>query len=149
MLNVEQGGIKYHFFFFLVFGMTRHGIEPRFSGPLANTLTNRPMEKKNYLYAFILDQSYRNVRLRNRMLLCFKNISRVLNDALFSRWKTDFKMFIIWVYMYLPNPSARAGSDIMSMFLSGLNCFQFRFFLPDRLPYQGLRTQSAKFLTRR
>ena len=35
MLSVKQGGIKYHF---LVFGMTRPGIEPLFPGPLANTI---------------------------------------------------------------------------------------------------------------
>ena len=40
MLSVKQGGIKYHFW---VFGMTRPGIEPRSPGPLANTLTARPM----------------------------------------------------------------------------------------------------------
>ena len=36
MLSVKQGSIKYHFW---VFGMTRPGIEPRSTGPLANTLT--------------------------------------------------------------------------------------------------------------
>ena len=40
MLSVNQGGIKYHFFF-LVFGMTLLRIEPRFTGPLANTLLIR------------------------------------------------------------------------------------------------------------
>ena len=35
LLSVKQGGIKYHF---KVFGMMRLGIEPRSSGPLANTL---------------------------------------------------------------------------------------------------------------
>ena len=35
MLSVKQGGINYHF---LVFGMTRPGIEPRSPRPLANTL---------------------------------------------------------------------------------------------------------------
>ena len=40
MLSVKQGGIKYHFW---VFGMTRPRIEPRSPGPLANTLTARPM----------------------------------------------------------------------------------------------------------
>ena len=35
MLSVKQGGIKY--LFFLVFGMTRPGIEPRSPRPLANT----------------------------------------------------------------------------------------------------------------
>ena len=39
MLSVKQGGIKYYFF--LVFGMTRSGIEPQSSGPLANTLLIR------------------------------------------------------------------------------------------------------------
>ena len=43
MLGVKQGGIKYHFW---VFGMTRPGIEPRSPGPLANTLTARPMSGK-------------------------------------------------------------------------------------------------------
>ena len=35
MLNVNQGGNKYHFW---VFGMTWPVIEHRFPGPLANTL---------------------------------------------------------------------------------------------------------------
>ena len=43
MLSVKQGGIMYHF---LVFGMTRHGIEPRSSGLLANTLLNGLVKKK-------------------------------------------------------------------------------------------------------
>ena len=42
MLSVKQGGIKYHFW---VFGMTRLRIEPRSSGPLANTLLIRPMAR--------------------------------------------------------------------------------------------------------
>ena len=37
MLNVKLRGIKYHFY---VFSMTRHGIEPRSPGPLANTLNH-------------------------------------------------------------------------------------------------------------
>ena len=40
MLSVKQGRIKYHFW---VFGMTRPGIEPRSPGPMANTLTARPI----------------------------------------------------------------------------------------------------------
>ena len=40
MLNVKQGGIKYHF---CVFGMTQPGIEPRSPGPVANTLLIRPI----------------------------------------------------------------------------------------------------------
>ena len=47
MLSVKQGGIKYHFW---VFGMTRPGIEPRFPGPLANTLTIMPISDKIYMY---------------------------------------------------------------------------------------------------
>ena len=47
MLSVKQGGIKYHFF--LVFGMTRLGIEPWSPGPLVNTLTDRPI----YIYIYI------------------------------------------------------------------------------------------------
>ena len=43
MLSAKQGGIKYHFFFKKVFGMTQPGIEPRSPGPLANTLPTRPM----------------------------------------------------------------------------------------------------------
>ena len=35
MLGIKQRGIKYHF---LVFGMTRPGIEPQFPVPLASTL---------------------------------------------------------------------------------------------------------------
>ena len=37
MLSVKQEGTEYHFF--LVFGMTQPGTEPRFPKPLANTLT--------------------------------------------------------------------------------------------------------------
>ena len=44
MVNVKQGGIKYHFW---VFGMTRPGIEPRSPGPLAITQTIMPMSGKN------------------------------------------------------------------------------------------------------
>ena len=40
LLIVKQGGIKYHFY---VFGMTWPGIEPRSSGPLANTLPTGPI----------------------------------------------------------------------------------------------------------
>ena len=40
MLSVKQGGIKQHFW---VFGITPPGIEPRFPGPLVNTLRTRPM----------------------------------------------------------------------------------------------------------
>ena len=40
LLSVKQGGIKYHFW---VIGMTRPGIEPRSSRPLAYTLLIRPM----------------------------------------------------------------------------------------------------------
>ena len=38
--SVKQGCIKYQ-----VFGVTRNGIEPRSSGPLANTLHTRPMNR--------------------------------------------------------------------------------------------------------
>ena len=50
MLNVKQGGIKYHFF--LVFGMFQPGIEPRSLGPLVNTLLIRPMAVL-YIYLYI------------------------------------------------------------------------------------------------
>ena len=43
MLSVQQGNIKYHFW---VFGMTWPCIEPRFPGPLANTLTSMPVREK-------------------------------------------------------------------------------------------------------
>ena len=59
MLNDKQGGIKYHFFFW-VFGMTQPRIEPRFPGPLVNTLTIMPMSgdltvqiKYDYFYLLI------------------------------------------------------------------------------------------------
>ena len=42
MLSVKQGGVKYHFW---VFDMVRPGIEPRFSGPLANTLPTHFLKK--------------------------------------------------------------------------------------------------------
>ena len=42
MLGAKQGGIKYHF---LVFGVTRPGIESRSPGPLANTQLIRPMAR--------------------------------------------------------------------------------------------------------
>ena len=41
----KQGGIKYYF---KVFGMTRRGIEPRSSSPLANSLPTKPMSR--YMY---------------------------------------------------------------------------------------------------
>ena len=40
MLRVKQGGIKYYF---LVFGVTQPGIEPRSPRPLANTLLTSPI----------------------------------------------------------------------------------------------------------
>ena len=40
MLSVKQGGIKYHF---LVFGMTRPGIESRSPRQLTNNLTIMPI----------------------------------------------------------------------------------------------------------
>ena len=43
MLSVKQGGIKYHFW---VFVMTRPVIEPRYPGPLANILTIMHMFKE-------------------------------------------------------------------------------------------------------
>ena len=43
MQIVKQGGIKYHFF--LEFGMTWPGIEPRSPGPLSNTQLIRPMAR--------------------------------------------------------------------------------------------------------
>ena len=43
MLSVKQGDIEYPIF--LVFGMTRPGIEPRSTGPLANTLLFRPLAR--------------------------------------------------------------------------------------------------------
>ena len=40
-------------------------------------------------------------------------------------------------FMYIPNPSARAGCDIWSIFQAEFNRFKFRvFLLLDRLPYQ-------------
>ena len=41
MLSDKQRGVKYHFF--LVFGMTQSGIEPKSPEQLANTLLIRPM----------------------------------------------------------------------------------------------------------
>ena len=48
MLNVKQGGIKYHF---SVFGMTRQRIDPRSLGPVANTLTIIRMGRL-YIYIY-------------------------------------------------------------------------------------------------
>ena len=41
-------------------------------------------------------------------------------------------------YMYLPNPYAPAGSDIISISSAEVNVFEFKVFLPNRLPYQRL-----------
>ena len=41
MLSMKLGANKY--IFFLVFGMTRPGIEPQSPGPSANTLLIKPM----------------------------------------------------------------------------------------------------------
>ena len=50
MLSVKQGSST----IFRVFGMTRPGIEPRSPGPLANTLTPRPMSGvPMYVYIYI------------------------------------------------------------------------------------------------
>ena len=61
MLSVKQGDIKYHF---KVFGMTRPGIERRSPGPLANTLTARPMSG---IYVYIY-QREREKREREGLL---------------------------------------------------------------------------------
>ena len=50
MLNDKQGGIKNHFW---VFGMTQHGIEPRSSKTLANTLTIMPIYRCVYVYEYV------------------------------------------------------------------------------------------------
>ena len=42
---------------FKVFGMTRTGIEPRSPGPLANTLSTRPMSRAFYTYMWIYTNS--------------------------------------------------------------------------------------------
>ena len=47
MLSVKQGGIKYHF---LSLWYDSTGIEPRSPGPLANTLTARPMSGMSGIY---------------------------------------------------------------------------------------------------
>ena len=44
MVSIKQGGIKYHF---LVFGITRLGIEPRSPGPVVNIQLIRPMVRFN------------------------------------------------------------------------------------------------------
>ena len=61
MQSVNQGGIKYHF---LSLFMTRPGIEPRSPGPLANTLTPRPMSGIKsgtllYIYIYIYRYMYK------------------------------------------------------------------------------------------
>ena len=57
MLNVKQGGIKYHF---LVVGMTRPGIEPQFPGPLANTnhYANGLVCICEYIYTYVCIYMY-------------------------------------------------------------------------------------------
>ena len=52
MLSVKQGGISTIFWFF---GMTRPGIEPQSPGPLANTLTTTPIDRK-YSLKLILNK---------------------------------------------------------------------------------------------
>ena len=52
MLSVKQGGIKY--LFFLVFGMTRPGIEPRTPGPLTNILATGPFMSYNVSLSLLL-----------------------------------------------------------------------------------------------
>ena len=47
MLSVKQAWHQAPFL--LVFGMIRPGIEPQFSGPLANTLLIRPMAPFQYI----------------------------------------------------------------------------------------------------
>ena len=54
MLSVKQGDNKYYF---LVFGMSRPGIEPRSLGPLVNTLTIMPMSCQIYICKFLKYQS--------------------------------------------------------------------------------------------
>ena len=57
MLSVKQGGIKYQF---LVFGITRPGIEPRYPEPLTNTL---PSRTNIYIYIYM------------EMILFFTNVT--------------------------------------------------------------------------
>ena len=51
ILNVKQGGIKYHFW---VFGMTRPGIEPWSLGRMANTLLIRAVTQFMDKYTSLL-----------------------------------------------------------------------------------------------
>ena len=68
-----------------------------------------------------------------------------MNDFLFFMWKIGLKQsFIIWVYtvymydyMYLPNPSARAGWETGPIFLKKFNRFEFRVFILDQLSYKS------------
>ena len=57
MLNFRHGGIKYHFG---SFGMTRHWIEPRSRGPLANV--------KHYLNLFLSNKSNFQTNLFDQLI---------------------------------------------------------------------------------
>ena len=73
MLRVKQ----VPFFFLKVFGITQPGIEPRSSGPLANTLPTRPLSRfvkftNIYIhYDFIYSYPY---LLDSNMILCVFNV---------------------------------------------------------------------------
>ena len=79
MLSVKQRGIKYHFW---VFGMTRPGTEPRSPGPLANTLTARPMS------------SFQNTRVNKK----FCNISVCGKNSMLRQGQVGLKPWILRLY---------------------------------------------------
>ena len=98
MLSVKQGGIKYHFFFFLfffrVFGMTFSGIEPLSLRPLKNTQTIMPMD---YIYANCVLSHTRNAFFFN----CEKNHSASCIQRLIIidyNFTSDSHFYLSWLH---------------------------------------------------
>ena len=57
MLSVKQGNIKYHF---LVFSITRPGIESRSPAPLTNTLPTMPLGRFRYIFIHLKERETKN-----------------------------------------------------------------------------------------
>ena len=90
MLSIKQCNIKYHFW---VFGMTWPGIEPRFPGPLVNTLTIIPITQLILLYICLPTVKWFQVFLFNinysihhYSFVCTQSNSFKFNSVLLTNW---------------------------------------------------------------
>ena len=102
---------------FWVFGMTRPGIEPRSPGPLANTLTARPMSGMERISFWIR---------RHWKLIC-----------------AVFKLHTKWCNKQCVSASSTTILEITSGTYHGLNCFGHVVYTSQTSTYQTI----AKLLT--